>query len=127
MFTRKIPAIRHFFLIMALALVLGLAGCAGKGPTLGRTQSPDAPALYAQAKDLYGKAYGEADVKIAVAAYEKAIRAGSPEAACDLAQLYLNVYVPVTPGKNETVQQTADKAAFRLFIQAANAGYAPAQ
>lgn len=127
MFKQKTPAIRHFFLILALGLALGLAGCAGKGPTLGKTQSPDAPALYAQAKDLYGKAYDEADVKIAVAAYEKAIRAGSPEAACDLAELYFNGYAPVTPGKDETAQQAADRAAFRLFLQAAKAGYAPAQ
>ena len=127
MFTPKTSVIKHLFLILTFSLALGLAGCAGKGPTLGRTQSPDAPALHAQARDLYGKAYGEADVKAAVAAYEKAIRAGSPEAACDLAQLYLSGYAPVTPGKDETAQQAADKAAFRLFLQAAKAGYALAQ
>lgn len=125
MFVQKIPAMKSLFVILALALTL--AGCAGKGPTLGRTQSPEAPALHAQAKNLYGKAYGEADVKIAVAAYEKAVRAGSAEAACDLGDLYLSGYAPVTPGKDETAQQAADKAAFRLFLQAAKAGYAPAQ
>ena len=127
MFTLRIPALKHFSLTLILALALALSACAGKGPTLGRTQSPDAPALHAQAKSLADDAHDEASMQQAVAAYEKAVRAGSFEAACDLAELYLNGAAPVKPGKDETAQQAADRAAFNLYLQAAKAGYAPAQ
>ena len=118
---------RNLCLTLIFGLLLALAGCAGKGPTLAKTQSPDAPELYAQAQDLYGRASDEAEVKAAVAAYEKAVRAGSPEAACELAELYLSGYAPVKPGKDESAQEAADKAAFNLYLQAAKTGYAPAQ
>ena len=118
---------RNLCLTLTFGLLLALAGCAGKGQTLAKTQSPNAPELYAQAHDLYGRASDEAGVKAAVAAYEKAVRAGSFEAACELAELYLSGSAPVKPGKDESAQEAADKAAFNLYLQAANAGYAPAE
>lgn len=118
---------KYAYLILILGLVLSFIGCAGKSPTLGRTQSSNAPELYAQAKNLEENARSEADMQNAVAAYTKAVRAGSPEAACALAELYLNGAAPVQPGKDESAQETADKAAFSLYLQAARAGYIPAQ
>ena len=59
---------RNLCLTLIFRLLLALAGCTGKGPTLAKTQSPDAPELYAQAQDLYGRASDEAEVKAAVAA-----------------------------------------------------------
>lgn len=118
---------RNLCLTLIFGLLLAMAGCAGKGPTLAKTQSPNAPELYAQAQDLYGRASNGAEVKAAVAAYEKAVRAGSPAAACELADLYLNGYAPVKPGKDESGQEAADRAAFNLYLQAAKTGYAPAE
>ena len=119
--------VKYLCLILVFSLGLALLGCAGKGPTLSRTQSPNAPELYAQAKALEERASGEADIQNVVTAYTKAIRAGSPEAACDLAELYLSGFAPVKPGKDESAQDAADKAAFNLYLQAAKADYAPAQ
>lgn len=120
-------ATKYVLVVLALLLTLALTGCAGKAPTLGKTQSPRAPELYAQAKDLEENAASAADMQNAAAAYAKAIRAGSPEAACGLARLYLTGAVPVPAGKDESAQEAADKAAFNLLMQAAQSGYAPAQ
>lgn len=118
---------KYLYLALIFSLTLVFMGCAGKGPVLGKSRSDAAPELYAQAKSLQEAAHSEADTQNAVAAYGKAIRAGSPEAAYELADLYLSGAATVKPGKDESEQEAADKAAFSLFLQAAKAGYAPAQ
>lgn len=120
--TRFVSASR---LILLLGLFLILAGCAGRAPHLAKTPSDNAAELYAQAKDMAHDAGVEKQA--AIAAYEKAVRAGSVEAACELAEYYLSGVAPVKPGKNESEQEAADKAAFSLYLQAAKVGYPPAQ
>ena len=114
-------------IILILAFSLALMGCAGTGPRLAKNPSPDAAQLYAQAKSMAEDAGSDAEMKLVIAAYEKAVRAGSPEAACELAEYYLSGIAPAKAAKGESEQQAADKMAFSLYLQAAKAGYPPAQ
>ncbi len=114
-------------LILLLGLFLILAGCAGRAPHLAKNPSDNAAELYSQAKNMAEDMETDAERQAAIAAYEKAVRAGSPEAACDLAEYYLSGVASVKPGKDESEQEAADKAAFSLYLQAAKVGYPPAQ
>lgn len=123
--TRPLASIFNCILILALALAL--VGCATKAPHLAKEPASDAAELYAQAKSMAEKANSDAEKNLVVAAYEKAIRAGSPQASCDLAEYYLDGEVPVKAFKAENAEEAVNKVAFSLYLQAAKVGYPPAQ
>ena len=111
--------LRIFNFIAVLLLALILAGCASRQavPTLGAAKSAEAEALYQQAQASF---HGD-NLEETISLLNKAIKAGSPEAAFLLSAIYEVHTVPnVTP---EQGQAYADN----LLRQSAEAGYVPAQ
>ena len=111
------PRIFNFMAVLLLALAL--AGCASRQavPTLGAVKSAEAETLYQQAQTSF---HGN-NLEETISLLNKAVKAGSPEAAFLLSAIYEVHTVPnVTP---EQGQANADN----LLRQSAEAGYVPAQ
>ena len=108
---------RSFFILQAVLLaVVMVSGCAGRAPSLGKTPTQDAAVFYGQGRD----AEYSGEYKAAIAAYNKAVRAGSREASLALADMYSTHDIEGLSEKDK------DKLIVALVSDAAAQGHTPA-
>ncbi len=123
---KKQSGLLSLFGLMAIISLLAI-GCAGRSVSLGKSPTLKAQELYIQALDMETSASSGEEYQAAAAVYARAVRAGSPEAACALAEMYRDGMIPAAAKSGESEQEAVERAAFALYVQAARAGYVPAQ